>query len=371
MSIHSLQLTHFRNIESMQISPCFQGLNIICGSNGSGKTSILEAIYYLGLGRSFRCSSTGKLIQHEADSFSVFAKISSKYNHILPIGTERLRNGQSRIRLAEQDSPTLTELAQHLPMRLINSQTHQLFESGPTYRRKYLDWGLFYHNEQFVSTWRAYERALKQRNAILRDRQSKQGLSAWTEELVKYGLLLDKSRQSYIAQIEPIIKDVLAKLLDIGQLNIEYQPGWKSDLGFSEALQSAYHEECLAGHTLFGPHRADLDVKIDGVLAKHLLSRGQQKLLICAMILAQGILFSKSVNSGIIYLIDDLPSELDLESRRKLVRLLTEQPSQSFITAIESDSIIDLIENNAVQREVFHVEHGKLDQMGSMAAEIA
>lgn len=361
MTIASLFIQNFRNIESAALEPSPTGLNLIHGDNGSGKTSILEAIYYLGLGRSFRSSVSTRLIRQASDKFSIVSQIVNDAR-LIPIGVERQSNGTGRLRVAEQDASSITELAQYLPIRMINSQSHHLFESGPLFRRKYMDWGLFYQSEQFLVVWRHFERALKQRNTILKERRSKQELEIWSDELVKYGLELDQLRRQYIEALTPFFVEITQELLvlaDIAAIEIEYQPGWRSDQALATVLQENFLEEYRLGHTQYGPHRADLAVTCNTLPVKHFLSRGQQKLLICAMILAQGKLLSQHTNKRLIYLVDDLPAELDVLSRQKLIALLSQQQTQIFVTAIESATVCSLIEHDAnVPVKMFHVEHG-------------
>lgn len=362
MAVALLRITDFRNLAAVELAPCLQGVNIIDGNNGSGKTSLLEAIYYLGLGRSFRTSSNSRLIHQTSDQFSLFAQLVSHNKRIIPVGMERTIHGLTRLRIEDKDTSSIAELASFLPMLIIHSQSHQLFESGPIYRRKFLDWGLFYQSESFLSSWRQFERVLKQRNALLKAKRPRKELDVWTNELVKYGLELDALRRDYIRSVSPFVAELAQALLGVNHLEFIYQPGWDEALGYAATLANVYEEEYRMGHTQFGPHRADFDIQIDTISVKHFLSRGQQKLLICAMILAQGKLLAQCANKGLIYLIDDLPTELDLYSKTKLISLLTMQQAQIFITAIESDSICHCISDQSnVPMKVFHVEHGRLE----------
>lgn len=366
MPITSLRIADFRNLCHVELAPQVSGINIISGQNGSGKTSLLEAIHYLGLGRSFRSANSARLIRHATNQFSVFAQILSDTERQMPVGVERDVNGVVRTRMAEKDVSSITELAAFLPIRVINSQSHHLFESGPTYRRKYLDWGLFYQSESFLPCWRQFERVLKQRNAVLRDKRPKNELDIWTDELVKYGLQLDQLRREYVECLSPLVVEMVHELLGISHLEISYQSGWSEGMDYASVLKKHYLEELRFGYTQFGPHRADLDITINAISVKHFLSRGQQKLLICAMIIAQGMLLARHANKGLIYLVDDLPSELDLQSRQQLISLLSKQQTQIFITAIESDAICDFMGDKPdVPMKVFHVEHGRVVELNS------
>jgi DNA replication and repair protein RecF len=359
MPIASVQIKHFRILEAVNLSPCLNGLNIIYGDNGSGKTSLLEAIYYLSHGRSFRNAMATRLIQHHAEKFTISAQVVNALKREFTLGVERGLSGKTRLRLAEQDVASISEFAYFLPIRVINSQSHHLFELGPVFRRKYLDWGLFYYSEQFLSCWRQFERVLKQRNVLLRHNRPKNELSPWTEELIKYGCQFDQLRREYIQALSPFLQQIAENLLDIPNICLEYQAGWDMSIDYPQALSQVLGEEYHLGFTQVGPHRADFDIKIASASAKHFLSRGQQKLLICAMILAQGMLLAQQENRGLIYLIDDLPSELDKQGKQRLISLLAQQQCQIFITAIERDAICNLAGDQLGERKkVFHVEHG-------------
>jgi DNA replication and repair protein RecF len=362
MAIVSLRVVDFRNLSVAELTPCHRGLNIIHGLNGSGKTSLLEAIHYIGLGRSFRSGTSHQLIRHQTDKFILFAQIINDAERHIPIGVERHTNGSTRLRVSEKDTMTMTELATLLPIRVINSHSHHLFESGPIYRRKFLDWGLFYQFEEFLPCWRNFERALRQRNILLRERRPLTQLKSWTEELVKYGVKLDNLRRQYVELFTPFLIEAGRALLAMADLQVSYHPGWDNNYDYASVLADYSQEEYRFGHTQFGPHRADLEVDIGAVSVKHFLSRGQQKLLVCAMILAQGMMLARHTNKEVIYLVDDLPSELDRCSRKKLISLLAQQRTQVFITAIESETICELIEMQLeLPTKVFHVEHGYVE----------
>ncbi len=365
MPITSLRITNFRNLAAVELAMHAKGLNIICGNNGSGKTSLLEAIYYLGAGKSFRAAVAKQLIRHQTDKFSIFSQLITETERLFPIGIEREKQGRLRIRMDNQELTGIMELASSLPIRLIHAQSHTLFESGPVFRRKYLDWGLFYlFNENFLGNWRHFGRSLRQRNSILRNKRSLNELKTWTAEVLKYGSILDQLRREYIEQLTPVMCEVTHLLLNSTNIKIDYQPGWDSNQDFATVLNGDEQEAYHLGYTPYGPHRADFDITMDAISVKHFLSRGQQKLLICAMMVAQGMILEKCANKSLIYLIDDLPSELDEHSRRKLISLLSRQNAQVFITSIDSKTISECMSHYpGVLTKVFHVEQGEIKEV--------
>lgn len=361
MSLVHLDISDFRNILSAKMAPLLDGFNIIYGNNGSGKTSLLESIYYLSLGRSFRSSSTGHVVRKSADKFVICSNIRASSGQQIPIGIERQLNGEFIARLAGKDVDSIAEIANLLPVQLINSNCHNLLDSGPAFRRKYLDWGAFYYANDFLRIWRQFKRVLKQRNAALAARVSRKELNAWSDELSQSALSFHQLRQDYVEALLPILNTMVSELLEISDLKIEYYPGWDIDIEYQEMLSKSIDRDTQLGYTQFGPQRANFNIVINKLPAKDILSRGQQKLFVCAMILAQGELLFRSKNKRPIYLVDDLPSELDMTSRFNLIALLSKQEAQIFVTAVERETFDSCLKTKPAK--LFHVEHGNLIQV--------
>ncbi|OGT45909.1 MAG: hypothetical protein A3E83_02370 [Gammaproteobacteria bacterium RIFCSPHIGHO2_12_FULL_41_20] len=359
MSLEYLKISNFRNLLDVDFYPVPNGINFVCGNNGSGKTSFLEAIYYLGLGRSFRTSSVSRIINHQVDNFLLAAQVNCSENSY-SIGMERYRTGGAKIRVHGKEAKSTAELAYYLPIRLINSSCHLLLEGGPTFRRFYLDWGLFYHSEAFFQEWRQFNRALKQRNCLLQGAGLKAEIDAWTNELLEYATKIEILRQEYLQALLPYLEKALMLLVSAHSVIVDYYPGWSGDESYAAALRSSLSQDMRLGYTQHGPHRADLRLTIQGICAKDVLSRGQQKLFVCGMIIAQGALLAAQKKRRPVYLIDDLPSELDAISRSKLIALLAAQSAQIFVTAIESESAKDFEEQAELATKMFHVKHGRI-----------
>lgn len=361
MGLVQLDITDFRNLTSVKIEPLFNGFNFIYGNNGSGKTSLLEAIYYLSLGRSFRSTVTDRIIYHEADKLSIFANIASSAAYLTPVGIERQHNGEIKIRISGQTIQSVAALAELTPVQLIDSSCHHLIDSGPAFRRKFLDWGAFYVNNDFLRIWKQFSRALKQRNAALRGQMRHKEIAIWSHELVENALQLDQCRREYVVQWLPILEQTLAHLLAIPGLKISYQPGWDQEQAYADVLTASIDRDIQLGYTHSGPHKADLRIAVQGTPAKDILSRGQQKLFVCAMIIARGAVLKSYTNKRPIYLVDDLPSELDITSRSNLIALLSKQDAQIFITAVEREDWGQYATSNPIK--MFHVEHGQVTEV--------
>lgn len=369
MALSQVFINDFRNLEKIELQPLTEGFNFLYGQNGSGKTSFLEAIYYLGHRRSFRSLSADRLIRYSSDRFNVFSNINDQSGQFIPMGVERLQEGELRVRIDGQDVSTISELAAFLPIRLINVHSHHLLEGSPIFRRKYLDWGIFYQNKEFQAVWFRFKRLLKQRNAALRMRASGSELASWTRELIETALIFHDLRVSYLEQLLPFLKAILGKGLshffDLSGLTIDYLQGWDETKPYEEVLAAALPRDLERGFTHFGPHRGDLSFKINRIPAKEVLSTGQQKLLVCGMILAQGALLAGLVNKRPIYLIDDLPAELDTQSRSWLIGTLAEQQAQIFVTAVEQEAMSGILAQLGSPVKMFHVKHGTITEVSN------
>lgn len=357
MGLHSLNIHNFRNLQAAQLEPT-QGLNYIQGKNGSGKTSLLEAIYYLSLARSFRGTIAPRVIHYEADKLSLFAQVSSENSQTHAIGLERHHNGELKLRVSGQDVHSIAELAHFLPVQLMDSHCHALLDGGPHFRRKYVDWSLFYLNAEFFRVWQHFTHALKQRNAALRRQLPPRELAPWTQKLAESADLLCQLRKEMVAQLLPRIATMVEQLLPISGFVLSYEPGWNAKETYLEHLAFSLERDRKLGYTQAGPHKADLKITINNIPAKDILSRGQQKLFVCAMILARGALLQSRANEKLIYLVDDLPAELDATSRSSLIALLSKQAAQLFVTATENTCWDDFLTSSSVK--MFHVEHGKV-----------
>jgi DNA replication and repair protein RecF len=359
-----LEISKVRNLNQVHLHPG-PGFNIFYGQNGSGKTSLLEAIYILGRGKSFRSSYLKQVVMTEQGGLTVFGRIEKEGGSLLPLGVE-FSESQLRMRVAGQSMQKASELARHLPLLVINPDSHQLISEGPELRRQFMDWGVFHVEHRFFPAWQRYFRALKQRNAALRlGMQASPGLeSAWDAELTESAGNIDAFRKAYIERLTPVATNYVQKLLADSQpsLNIRYMRGWPADENLKSLLSNGLQEDRALGYTRYGPHRADLRVYYDGMPARETCSRGEQKLLICAFYLAQAALFKEITGLGCVILMDDLGSELDPRHRHTLLSLLDDIGAQTFITSTE----LEALDNKIVAKaKVFHVEHGVVKEVFS------
>lgn len=357
MSLLKLDVFGLRNIQSATVlpSPTF---NFITGPNASGKSSLLEAIFILGRARSFRTSHIKQAIGFEHAQLVVAGQKQLPAGSLSSIGIQ-IDNKNCQIRV-DQESRQKADLAYTLPVQLIHPKSYRLLDAGPQIRREFLDWGIFNHNRNFLPSWRKFNRALQQRNALLKTRQVKQ-LSAWDKELVEFGLAVNAFRKSYMEQLQPVFLEMAEHFLAIDPLELRFVCGWDDQQALENVLANDLDKDLRYGFTHSGPHRADFLTYHNKRLARDFLSRGQQKLLVLALILSQVSLLSNDSQNDCCILIDDLTAELDTVNRSKLLKYLAELGCQVFLTSTELADFGDLheIENY----KVFHVERGCVNQL--------
>ncbi len=358
MSIHKLRVNYCRILSHVEIEPS-TSLNLITGANGSGKSSLLEAISLLGTGRSFRSSSVVPVIQHQQSSLIVSAQIEAASGALISVGMERGRQMQ-RLQINRTPVQKLSEFAEQLPLQTITPESIDLVMGSPRRRRSFLDWGMFHVEPQFLSLSKTYKKVLKQRNALLK--QKKVGtneLKYWDSQLVTLGERITKYRKQYLDELSETFKAIAIPEIPLFEeldVHFEYRQGWKDSLSLAEAIQQNRKRELMVGHTVVGPQEADLQIFSQKERAKQLLSRGQAKLLSMGLYLAQlAHLDTKRGKKGVV-LIDDLFSELDRENSLTIFRYLAESGYQVFATTAEE--VDEIIGEYPVKR--FHVEHGKL-----------
>jgi DNA replication and repair protein RecF len=351
MALVSLEVTDFRCIERAHLeldSKC----TLITGENASGKTSLLEAIHVLSCGHSFRSNHQELLIREGADCFRTVGRVATDRGSTI-LGVQGSRTSTTA-HVAGQVSKGFADLAIHLPTQVIDPEIHRLLEDGPKGRRRFMDWGVFHVERQFVDAWRRYQRALKQRNAALKAKMPPSSVQAWDLELIGAGKTVSEQRHHYVDAIRPIITDVAGSLLGLS-VTVEHRPGWNPEYELGKALEEAWARDQRYGLTTVGPHRADLVVLVEGALPKERISRGQQKLLASALILAQIAFRSGTDGRSTCLLLDDPAAELDVDNLKRLLQEVANVSAQLVVTSLDLRTI-DQYLNGAV----FHVKQGNV-----------
>ena len=335
MALDSLTIRGFRCLTeiSLELDP---HKNLITGPNASGKTSLLEAVYFLSRARSFRTPYLQQLIQDGAEECIVSGSIKT-VSRETPIGVRCTRK-QTEARLDTHAVKSLAELAHALPVQAIDPEIHKLLEEGPARRRKFLDWGVFHVEPTFLDHWRQYQRALKQRNAGLRRQMRRSSLNVWEKTLISHGEAVHAARQRHVDALLSHAEEFAKELLQ-QPMTMTLKSGWDNTLSLAEALERSWGSDQQYQSTQVGPHRADFQLRLAGKVARNRVSRGQQKLLASATVLAQMRLLESNDELPRILLLDDPAAELDRMHLDRLLGVVTSQDLQLLITSLEPELV--------------------------------
>lgn len=355
--IQHLAVENVRNLQQVELIPD-PGINLITGANGAGKTSLLEAIHILGRGRSFRSRRSNDWMTRGESIARIIAKTRHQPTLSTTLGLERDRNGW-QARIDGRPVTSFGTLSRQLPLVMFEPNAHELVNGGPEQRRAYLDWGVFHVEPDYVMQWRRYHRALKQRNAALREQASPSVIQSLTPAMVTTAEQLDRVRSEFISRLEQAFADLYEQLQpELPEVKMIYQRGWDTKKSLSEQLTGGIQRDREAGFTRYGPHRCDIGLFSQQRQLRGWLSRGQQKLLALLMLLAQQDVWKSHSNDQQtrtpIILLDDLYSELDAAHIKKVLCLLEKIKAQTWITTTEQQTLTNEV------KKVFHVEHGKV-----------
>jgi DNA replication and repair protein RecF len=348
MSLAELRIQNLRCIESasLEFAP---GFNLIVGPNGAGKTSVLEAIFLLGRGRSFRTRSSERLIRHGMPELTVFGRTHGALPHTA--GIEIGRDG-TRARIDGEAAESLLALSGFLPIQSIDPDIHKLIDQGPERRRRWLDWLVFHVEPTFANHWARYQRALRQRNAALRMGDS--NFPTWDATLVEHGEAMSLLRRATLEGLQPYLSALFNRFSGL-EVSVGFQGGWSQEITLSEALRSVADRDRERVTTTVGPHRADVSLRTKGKSARETLSRGQQKLTAVAMIVSQMQLLKAQLGLRAALLLDDPAAELDPQNLRLLFDELASLETQMIATSLAPE-----ITFFQAPSATFHVEQGRV-----------
>lgn len=348
MSLAFISAADVRCLESIELD-LHPGQNLIWGPNGSGKTSILEAIFLLGRGRSFRTRSTERVIRHDQPQLIVFGRTAAPEK---ALGLQAARGAPTVAKVGGAFVSSLAELSQVFPVQVIDPGVHKLVEESAARRRRWMDWAVFHVEPGFIQTWTRYHRALQQRNAALRDEPSQ--AAAWDPELIGLGEALTESRRRSLDQLQPHWRETIGSLLG-RNVELTYSQGWARDSSLAGALRVSAPRDAARGATHVGPHRADVQLRLDGLPARDVASRGQQKLIAVAMILAQLKMLRDGFATTPALLLDDPAAELDSAHLSAFIDQVVRLRCQLVVTSLGPDAAIF-----PAPDRVFHVEQGRV-----------
>jgi DNA replication and repair protein RecF len=358
MILRRLTIQNLRSLRSLSITPA-PTLNLFVGSNGSGKTSLLEGIHILGLGRTFRTQHIKEVITRGEATLTVFGQVAVDDERNIVLGVERREHG-GRIRIDGREIHSASLLAKTLPMFFISPHRQWLLAEGAQQRRRLIDWTMFHVERGYLQTLQQYQHALVQRNAALKEWEGDSALSTWDRQLAGIGETLNELRQRYISAFVTHFEGLIAQLMT-AEIRVEYYRGWDCNVPLYDRLGAAVSRDRVRGYTSVGPHRADLRLRVGHAPAHRVLSRGEGKLLVLGFLLAQVRYVAEHSGRIPVVMIDDLPSELDGDSLNRFLDVLVATGAQSFITLLSERP---LLMSPWQDTKWFHVKQGTVQEYG-------
>ena len=360
MSVVSLITQNFRNLSGKKIA-FHPDLNFIVGDNGSGKSSLLEALFYLGHGKSYRTTKIENLVNFNHSQF--VASISDSNDRRMGISRNVL-NSQTEIRIDGERQSRLSDLAKNIAIQIVTPESFKLFFGGPKERRRFIDLGLFHVKHDFSMQWRDFSKVLKQRNAGIRTQLDSSMRRYWTELFCQHSLIVASSREVYVdeftAELNVWLQILLPSIAE--QITVQYLRGWNKKKALIDVLSENEERELNYGSSLYGAHKFDVRFILNKNPIDFQLSRGQQKLFLLALTFAQAKLIEKVKRVKPILLIDDIGAELDVNSRKLVSEAIEALNCQVILTAIDQLVLAPLVPNNK-SYQMFHVEHGEISAM--------
>lgn len=360
MQLSRFEAHGFRNLDGIELEP-HPRLTILHGANGAGKSSVLEAIQCLATGHTFRSRQARDYSAHGGKPLLLAGQlVDPRDGSEHRCGMQRDEDGVLDLRIDYRPAVSVAELARLMPVKALVPDSHRLVQEGPDERRRFLDWGCFHSTAEFSAVWRRFRRALSQRNEVLRNRGSDAEVRSWDEAVATDGEHLDSLRKTYLEHFALHVKK-RAQVVDFPfHMELEWRSGWPADLTLAQALEQRLEQHRRLKTTADGPHRADLVIKVDGRLARPVLSRGQQKLLVYLLHLAQLDCLTHDTGRRAIVLCDDPAAELDADHQEQLLEQLLDSRCQLLITASDPLPLSLRADNAALDADWIALDRGSV-----------
>lgn len=377
MRIKSLKLLYFRNYLSMNID-VHPSLNVLVGNNANGKTNIIESIFCLALGRSYRTKSDSECIMF-GETATAMSCVVNKNDKNLDIMLGISNKGKSA-KIAGVKKTKLTDFVGELNVVLFSPEDLQLVKGSPSLRREFINREFYQLSRIYHKYYLMYQHLLKQRNSYLKDMRknpkdemSLAYLETLTSQLAKVAIYITKERVSFVQDISELTYKNMMNISN-GQesLKIRYKSSVLESLniaditdeGFTEenltkVMMKKFFDDIMRGSTKIGPHQDDLEFYINDLDAKMYASQGQQRSIVLSLKLAEINYLKSKTGTYPVLLLDDVLSELDKNRQLKLLDAINENV-QTFIT---TPSISDIKEDLLKKAKVFKIENGNISEL--------
>jgi len=353
MRLKSLQIRQVRNLTDVQITPNAE-VNIIYGENAAGKTALLESIYLLSKSRSFRTAHIKEVIQHNKNELVISGVVTNNNNVSINTGI-RKTSKETEIKYNGNRIKAVSEQANNVIVQCAIPDNTKILTGVPKDRRKWIDWALFHVEQNYLQIWHDYHHALRSRNALLRRPAKNNEFFIWENKMATTAEMLSNMWSNYLTCLQKYYKEVTGEHPQRNVLFSIKRDKYQAS-NFLEYLQTTRQSDIKTGFTQNGPHKADVEFKTQGKPVNTVFSRGQIKLFVTMLSIAQAKLLKTEKEKIPIILADDLTTELDKKAAATILELLYEEKMQLFITTTEPGEL----HKSNTDTSLFHVEHGQV-----------
>ena len=356
--IERLHILRFRNLNNQYLEPN-KNINLIIGSNGQGKTNLIESIYYLGHNRSFKTKNINDVVPFEEEFLQIKAVVDD-----FRVSIKKSKQ-KGEIIFDEKKVSSNSKLTQTLPIQIVSPDRGFVVGGVPRLKRSYLDWGVFHTEKEALKTYKSYNKALKNINALLSNKDLSQ-IDGWFSQISTLSVQISLMRDSYIENLKTTLKtDLLSHLEKLvggnNSFNFILKPGWTKDIDHLNKdeiynyLIKNKHLFLKNKHLSYGPHKATISFFLDDKNENY-LSRGEQKKLSTIFWMLQ-VLFLVETGIKPIVLIDDISSELDQSKIDSILGFLTQIDVQIFITDIGNKKL----PLDTTNTSIYYIKNGIID----------
>ena len=353
MFINKLKIHNLRNIKISEYV-FDKRINIFYGSNGAGKTSILEAIYFLSSGKSFRKGNYKNLINYESSSLTVYIECTNNIDsqlHVFAVNKDK--NGQWKAQGNRSKIKKQSIITNLLPVIAIDPEVYRLVDYGPLYRRNFLDWLVFHVKHDYLLLWKKVHKCVKHLNTLYKIKAPITDIDIWEKAFVQFSDELNYIRKTIFDEIKPKIIELSLYMQDeICDLDIEYKKGWSEDLCLEQQLKLDKLKNLKYGQLQHGPQKMDIKINVGKYQASQTLSRGQKKILSITFYMAFIDLLLEKTSKNPILCLDDFDAEIDKNKLFKAAAFFKEKETQIFITSVQKKKISRVFPDS----EMFHVK---------------
>lgn len=373
MQIHHLKLTHFRNHTNTEIGWA-PHINLILGTNGSGKTNLIDAIHVLCMSRSFVTTSDQFIAEKGFTEYAIQGSFSGALRSDFSISCQYKRGDGKSFFVNDSPLNRLADLIGRVPVVVLSPQDRNLTSEGPIERRRFIDVMISQLSHTYLSDLIEYKRILKQRNTLLMNPSLplatlESFLEPWDHQLAEMGSRIIFKRKQTLAQFQRYLEQAYQL---ISTIKLKPRFDYKSIDSANEGTQAEIKAELLQlvqenrskeierGHSSIGPHRDDLTFFLDDMDLRKFGSQGQHRLFALSLKMAELLYLSDELDDLPIFLLDDMFGDLDPEKIETLLSMLQEHKGQTFITAANPSLFGTLIDSSDKKNSIIHVKNGQI-----------